>query len=307
MYICSNNNSWFTNVGEAFIDLGVKAIVHNLEKKNAAIHYACVSSMSSTYLPKSVGGRVFKNSNFYEPDVLFLAGMYATSGVFTDDGTSIAYEYAKELRKKGKQVAFIGVGGKTYTDKERDDVLRGMKLLNPLFIVTRDKKTYDLYSNYFECRKGLDCAFWLNDEYNPVGLEHKNYIVSTFNRSDEPLELTEREYYVHPWHFQYTLDESKTRYLSKNNLFVSDSPYEYLTLYANADKVYTDMVHATIPSLVYGTPVKYYKIDDRRNAFESLDYIHKDEYGFLTIDKNLLLIEKKQIENYVLNKIQQII
>lgn len=112
---------------------------------------------------------------------------------------------------------------------------------------------------------------------------------------------------MHPWHFQYTLDESKTRYLSKNNLFVSDSPYEYLTLYANADKVYTDMVHATIPSLVYGTPVKYYKIDDRRNAFESLDYIHKDEYGFLTIDKNLLLIEKKQIENYVLNKIQQII
>lgn len=100
MYICSNNNSWFTNVGEAFIDLGVKAIVHNLAKKNAAIHYACVSPMSSTYLPKSVGGRVFKNSNFYEPDVLFLAGMYATSGVFTDDGTSITYEYAKELRKR---------------------------------------------------------------------------------------------------------------------------------------------------------------------------------------------------------------
>lgn len=307
MYICSNNNSWFTNVGEAFIDLGVKAIVHNLEKKNEAINYACISPMSSTYLPQSVGNRAFRNDDFYEPDVLFLAGMYATSGVFTDDGTSITYEYAKKIKEKGKQIAFIGVGGKTYTAKEKEDVLRGMELLRPLFIVTRDKKTYDLYSDYFECKKGLDCAFWLDDEYNPMGLGHKNYTVSTFNRSDEPVELIGREYYVHPWHFQYTLDGSKTRYLSKNNLFVSDSPYEYLTLYANADKVYTDMVHATIPSLVYGTPVKYYKIDDRRNAFESINYIHKDDKGFLTIDKNLLAIEKNQIENYVLNKIQQIL
>lgn len=89
-------------------------------------------------------------------------------------------------------------------------------------------------------------------------------------------------------------------------MFVSDSPFEYLTLYANADKVYTDMVHATIPSLVYETPVKYYQIDDRRNAFESLDYIYTDEFGFMTIDKRLLIIEKRQIEDYVLKKIEQI-
>lgn len=307
MYICSNNNCWFTNVGEAFIDLGIKSIVSNITKKNGEIHYACVSPMSSIYLPKSVGGRAFRNEDFFEPDVLLLAGMYATSEVFKDDGTSITYEYTKKLRKKGKQVAFIGVGGETYTEKEKDDVLRGMELLKPLFIVTRDKKTYDLYSDYFECQKGLDCAFWLNDEYNPVGLWHKNYIVSTFNRSDEPLELEDKEKYVHPWHFQYTLNEKKTRYLSKNNLFISDSPYEYLTLYANADKVYTDMVHATIPSLVYETPVKYYQIDDRRNAFESLSYIHEDGEGFLYIDKKLLTIEKRQIENYVLSKIEKII
>lgn len=171
--------------------------------------------MSNTYLPESASDRAFRNDAFYEPDVLFLAGMYATSEAFINDGSCITYEFAKELRKKGKQIAFIGVGGENYTDKEKSDVLRGMELLKPLFIITRDKKTYDLYSDYFECKKGLDCAFWLNDEYNPSGLEHKNYIVSTFNRSDEPLELTDREHYVHPWHFQYTLDESKTRYLSK--------------------------------------------------------------------------------------------
>ncbi len=305
MYICSNNNCWFTNVGEAFIDLGVKAIIQNLAKRNDAIHYACVSPMSGKYLPDFAESRAFKNDTFFEPDVLFLAGMYATSEFFRNGG-SITYEYAKTLKRKGKQVAFIGMGGEKYNSDEREDVLRGMELLQPLFIVTRDEKTYDLYSNYFECKRGLDCAFWLDDEYNPKGLGHKDYIVSTFNRSDEPLELPDRDKYVHPWHFQYTLNSKRTRYLSKNNLFVSDSPFEYLTLYANADKVYTDMVHATIPSLVYETPVKYYQIDDRRNAFESLDYIYTDELGFMTIDKRLLIIEKRQIEDYVLKKIEQI-
>ena len=101
MYICSNNNCWFTNIGEAFIDLGVKAIVHNLAKKDDAIHYACVSPMSNTYLPESASDRAFRNDAFYEPDVLFLAGMYATSEAFINDGSCITYEFAKELRKKG--------------------------------------------------------------------------------------------------------------------------------------------------------------------------------------------------------------
>lgn len=306
MYICSNNNSWFTNVGEAFIDLGVKAIIANLAKENKDIHYACVSPMSGRYLPKQAKSRAFKNGLFFKPDIIFLAGMYATSKSFANDGSSFTYEYAKTLSKLGKRIAYIGMGGNNYTIKERDDVLRGMERLKPLFVVTRDKKTYDLYSDYFECKKGLDCAFWLEDEYNPKGLEHSNYVISTFNRSDEPEELMDREYYVHPWHFQHTLDEHKTRYLAKNNLFISDSPFEYLTLYANADKVYTDMVHATIPSLVYGTPVKYYQIDNRRNAFESIEYIHKDGSGFMYIDKKLLLENKKQIEQYILDKLKNI-
>lgn len=44
--------------------------------------------------------RAFRNDVFYEPDVLFLAGMYATSEAFINDGSCITYEFAKELRKK---------------------------------------------------------------------------------------------------------------------------------------------------------------------------------------------------------------
>ena len=47
------------------------------------------------------------------------------------------------------------------------------------------------------------------------------------------------------------------------------------------------------------------KQDIRRDAFESLDYIHKDDEGFLYIDKRLLDIEKKQIEEYALKKLNE--
>ena len=36
MYICINNNCWFTNIGEAFIDIGLKKLMTNVtnnEKK----------------------------------------------------------------------------------------------------------------------------------------------------------------------------------------------------------------------------------------------------------------------------------
>ena len=34
MYVVNNNNCWFTNVGEAFIDIGVKSIINNKYKNS---------------------------------------------------------------------------------------------------------------------------------------------------------------------------------------------------------------------------------------------------------------------------------
>ena len=84
---------------------------------------------------------------------------------------------------------------------------------------------------------------------------------------------------------------------------VSDSPYDYIMWYANADRVYTDLVHATIICLEYGTPVKYFPIDYRRDAFESIPFVGKDDDVFLRIDQAAFGKKKKFIENYVLNKL----
>ncbi len=40
---------------------------------------------------------------------------------------------------------------------------------------------------------------------------------------------------------------------------IFDTPYDYLTVYANARMVYTDLVHTTIVYLMYETQVKYWE------------------------------------------------
>ena len=303
MYIALNNNCWFTNIGEAFIDIGLKTLLSNILSREDNIQIGSVSPMSKFYLPSEAKNRALFNGDFFIPDMLMLSGMYAVSEMFTTNNMFGTFMYAKKIKKLGGQIAFVGLGGLEYNEKERDDVLRGMELLQPLFIVTRDQLTFNLYSDYFECIKGLDCAFWLEEASNPIGMRHKEYVVSTFNRSDEPEEIAMMKDVIHPWHMQYSLDSKKTKYLSKQNLFVSDSPYEYLTLYANASRVYTDLVHATIPSLLYKTPVKYWKYDNRRNAFEHIEYLKKDKEGFLSINKKLLQLEKESIEKYIYKQI----
>ena len=304
MYVVNNNNCWFTNVGEAFIDIGVKSIINNIAAKHSEIKFAAISPMSNYYL-NAIGYRENKKYNAFDPtqwlvpDVCIFAGMYGTAK-FADSHT---LEIARNIKRAGGKIAFLGFGAEQYDDKERNVVIKVLEELKPLLLVTRDEKTYMLYKDYVDCIKGLDCAFWVNDDYMPVNMKSKKYVVSTFNRSDETDDVACMDNLIHPWHMQYSLDNKKTRYLSKKNLMISDSPYEYLTLYANADRVYTDLVHATVASLAYGTPVKYYQIDERRDVFESLEYLKYDNEGFMSVDMDELNKEKIKIETYVCKKI----
>lgn len=176
--------------------------------------------------------------------------------------------------------------------------------LHPAIVMTRDKKTYDMYKDYVDCERGIDCAFWVIDDFNPQGMNHRDYTISTFNRSREPEEIAEIPGVVHPWHMQFSLNWNYTDFLRKENLFISDNPYDYLTLYANATRCYTDLVHAVIPCLAYGTPVKYWKVDNRRDTFESLDFLTVDSSGFMHIDSEILNKEKRRIEEYLYTRIK---
>jgi len=323
MYIANLNNCWFTNVGEGFIDIGVYALFTKIKTSLDYIQYGALSNMSNFYLKNlrsenniklsdlnTVRNNVIKNqvriSNYFYPDLIIAPGMFATKGfVNGDDNSEIAI--MREIKSHGGEVGFLGLGCAEYSRKEADCFLKTLEKLNPLFVVTRDQKTYDLLNNYIECYQGIDCAFWIDEVYNPKGIKHKDYIISTFNRSDEPEDLCQHPEFIRPWHMQYFLTNKKTKFLRKKNIMISDSPYEYITWYANAKLVYTDLLHATIISLLFNTPVKFYPVDKRSDAILSLSGLLKDQYGFLLLDLKILREIKDKEEEYIINKLRKMI
>ena len=83
MYIANNNDCWFTNVGEGFIDIGVKNIINNICTRHNDIIYGTLSPMSKYYI-ENLYSRHRKVDNFFSPlewmvpDLFILPGMYAT-------------------------------------------------------------------------------------------------------------------------------------------------------------------------------------------------------------------------------------
>lgn len=306
------NNCWFTNVGEAFIDLGAKTMIDEIWGTNNC----CIStttSMSQWYIDNNreiksgiskyvniitkgnylqrLSSKSFDFSQLFQPDYFILAGMFATSEFVKLKKTS---EKILNISKdRNTKIVFLGLGGLKYDNDEIEDFKRYLDMLQPELVVTRDHSTYENYKDVVECIDGIDCAYWIDKCFSPKGVPHNKYEVSTFNYTDEPNEIKKEAEYelIRPWHMQYAFGLSDV----KKNIMLSDSPYDYLSIYANAERVYTDLVHATIPSLVYGTPVKFYKYDERARMFESLEGIYKDEKGFLSVNSEQLNITRDNI------------
>ena len=299
------NNCWFTNVGEAFIDIGSLQLIKNI-LPNAVI--ACASDMTNYYynsISKKNGEPfLFRSDNrkviadFYENlecDYIILSGMFATSLFLNTQGRIMVDSFLK----RGAKLIFLGLGGCTYEDKEVSDFSRYIESTKPVLVMTRDDITYNNYKDISNCISGIDCAFWADESFSPQGFGNGEYDVITFNRSSEPEGLDTGEVkIVRPWHMQYTLEIENCR----KGFFVSDTPYDYLTLYANARRVFTDLVHATIVSLMYGVPVKYWYFDKRSSAFDALKIDNRD--GWLKLDHNDLEIKRETIQERIVSELK---
>ena len=305
MRILYYNNCWFTNVGEAFIDIGALNLIRSMWS-NAKI--ACVSDMSDFYAKNMqtrkkryfkqyvLKSKSIKFSDYYESDYIVLAGMFASKKFLSSPGREMVDCFVNN----GAKLVFLGLGSEHYTIEEKDALSRYFDEVKPYFVMTRDEITYEAYKNVTNTISGLDCAFWVKNSFDPRGFKKQKYSIHSFNRSNEPNDLNDDSIdVVRPYHMQwYTrLEDLKDSYL------ISDTPYDYLSLYANANKVYTDLVHATILSLQYAVPVKYYYIDKRSSAFRSVTGLVEDRDGFMHVDEDTLEQQKKALENNILSNL----
>lgn len=309
MRITYFDNCWFTNVGEGFIDLGAYEIIKKVFGSETNI--VTVTDMSDWYVDKnknwkSLPSKItkkFSSKQFndtylsrtadlfelYDSDYFILAGMFACESFLNTK----ASKSILKLSQHGTKIIFLGMGGAKYSKQEIDVFSQYLKKLNPYLVVTRDYITYENYKDVTNCIPGIDCAFWIKDSFNPKGTANKDFDIVTFNRTKEPEKYRnmKERFIIRPQHFQYEFNTQKIC----DNCMISDSPYDYISLYANARHVYTDLVHATIISLEYGTPVQFYPVDGRAKLFDHLEGLSKDKNDFLYSDELKLENQKKEI------------
>ena len=172
MKIIYLNNCWFTNVGEAFIDIGGLYLTKSIFSESKV---ACISAMTNYYVDlanqKAGYHKIFKKnvkSEMYDlsdmskhlmADYVIMPGMLATEEFLSAKSKFMV----DKLHANGCKVVFLGLGGLKYDDKEREVFSRYLDEIQPEFVMTRDDVTYDNYKDVAPCVKGIDCAFWTID------------------------------------------------------------------------------------------------------------------------------------------------
>jgi len=204
--------------------------------------------------------------NFFDLPCHFDSDYVAISGCTLNDYTIKRYgSTLLRLAKKGLKIIFNGAGGEDYSESEILCVQRFLRKIGLYALISRDHKAFESYEHLAQyCYDGIDCAFFMNDYFISRGLRRtniENYVVLCFDRTPEPkINTSKKIIRTHhsplgrPWEFP-TLPR---RYYDKPSTLVSDSADDYLYIYAGADIVHTDRIHACVPALAFGNPCRLY-------------------------------------------------
>lgn len=307
MKICLFTSVYFNNIGNGFIDLGAEqtlkeAIGEDAEiiklsqcanfaaslgkffelKENIVINWGWTHVMQKfasklhdkTY--KTIDALdVFSPANLFEYDYMIIPGCIFTVPFFTI--------YGKLLEKKkaeGTKFIFLGVSGNYYSEYEVQFVKDYLIKLHPYAIMTRDSEAYKHYGQLGKYNyNGIDNVFFVNrlkipqmtaytGKYYVVNIEEfkhqktKEKIISKLKSKGKI--VIESNHKPYPY--------SKVSKLSKiPEMMISDYPFDYLALYRNVDTIYSDRVHACIPTLSFGNKAVLYSESPRKVLFENVD------------------------------------
>lgn len=292
----------FNNIGNGFIDLGaeaalMKALPLNAElfkvssnanfaatmgqmfmlKENPIINWLWVHTMQRA--AKKLHDRsyktvktqnIFSMASMVKCDYFIIPGCVLTVPFFTIYGDLI-----KRKAEQGSKIIFLGASGNFYTEYEVKFVSEYLRKLRPYAIMTRDSLAYKYYANFTKnSYNGIDNVFFVNLLNLPqIDTDLTPYVVLNIEEpkhyriKEELKNIFKEKNIVYSYHkpFPYT----KVSKLVKNGVIVSDNPMDYLLLYRNASEVYSDRVHACIPTLEFGNKARLFSNSPRIALFEN--------------------------------------
>lgn len=309
---------FFNNIGNGFIDLGAEATIKEalpnggeLVKLSQCANFAAsigkmfllkefpvVHWVWKKLMQKHAKNLQDKSYHVVTPLDVFSVAKIAKLDYFILPGCILTVPffsiYSKLLEEKTKdhtKLIFLGVSGNFYNDFEIKTVKSYLKILHPYAIITRDSKAYSLYKDFADYSyNGIDNAFFVNRcGISKVETTLDPYIILNF---EDPKHTDTRKLlasshkniiYTNHKPFPY----SKVSRLVKQGIMVSDTPLDYLFLYANTTEIYSDRVHACIPTLAFGNKARLFSDSPRIALFENV--------GLPNITKELVCIDNLKI------------
>ena len=264
----------------------IKSILGEKISKNIKNRFTNSFINSKLNISEIEVNKIFKNfldlSLHFNSDFAVLSGCILDWYLIRQFGATLL-----NLKNKNIKIIINGGGGSSYNEKVINKVRGFLKKINPYAFISRDEVAFRNYQDLAKYSyNGIDCAFFINDYFTPAKLEMPKYCVFTFDRQPEPeIEVKDR-LIVRTHHYHYC-DPPKS-YFEKPNTLISNLPEDYLNLYANAEAVYSDRVHACVVALSYGTPCKLYHKTPRALLF--------DRIGASGIEKELTYPDTNRIE-----------
>lgn len=295
---------YFNNIGNGFIDLGAEATLHEAMpetfkmikisqcanfaasmsksfamKENPIINWIWVHIMQK--YAKKLHDRSYKTIStldvmsipkLVELDYLVIPGCVLTVPFFTIYGSLL-----KEKVNQGCKLIFLGVSGNFYTDYEKKVVSQFLQELNPLAIITRDSVAYESYSKFAKYSyNGIDNVFFVNrlnipkiktnpEKYVVINLEEPKHEKIKKQLAEELSASGKKIIYSNHKPYPY----SKISKNVKEGVIISDYPLDYLIMYKNASAVYSDRVHACIPTLSFGNKATLFSDSPRKALFKN--------------------------------------
>lgn len=251
---------WPTNIGNAVIGLGAIGL---LKAAAPDAHISNLSGMSRWFFG-SKARNALEIAGVYKCDVVVFAGMSMCEEFVRVAGPTIL-----EIRRRGIPVILLGTGAREYSKEETQLFGAFLRQVKPAAFISRDQESFDAYRGVVErSEAGIDCGFFVPLAFQPCPLDLPGYVVVNFDSSEiPPMELGRRQVVFTHHDCWGPIEEDRK---SKPNTLISDLPYDYLALYAGAECVYSDRVHACVAALAYGRTAQLFNSTPRGSLFAAI-------------------------------------
>lgn len=230
------------------------------------------------------------------------------------------------LTKRGIKIGYISAGLSQYNSEEINILSNFFQEFPPYIITTRDEVTYSALKKInirMNLYNGICTGFYVGDAVNITPMDISPYIVYNFARSNEPIftinnnEINFRKRKITDG-YPKTLDSNliirtvsegfkyfKFLIFNRPNVYYSDLPHNYLSIYKHAKLVLSERVHTCVATLSLGgkamyVPISKRSLDGRSKLFDRLSLSKIYEHP-VTLNSGLLSEEKSKLENFLKN------